>query len=403
MNATKWVEDLGFEEDPYRKRDPFEIPENRIIWNRTDLNEFMTDQIDPLLDKVENLYGAGLLIHGYLGSGKTWLCRFLSKSVKERIRKKYGKDPLIFQAHLKTEWRGLEFLYKDLVEDLYRKGFFDELKKYLDSLKEEQKTQIPSEGIIESKREEIAEEWVKEKLRAVTEHQYLTEALFSLWKAKETDVIWAWLRAESVPISDLREYNIYSKIGTDYDRFKTLSAMISVAKEMYPTVVLILDELRNMEEAKARELSEYLRELIDAHYERLFLLCTFTTTELDELYDLGYTAAFVDRLDNISRIDIIMAEAAPVFLREHHKVYRKHDFKIKDQLHPFSEKGIKKLVEILKPVKKVPRFILMNGGSLVKKFVSSEAKLIDEKFIMDNLSILKSDDLSEEILKQSKK
>jgi len=169
---------LGFEEEnPYEKRDPFKIPEEKIIWNRDDLNNKKEDIITPLLEKAQDLYRISLLIWGFNGSGKTWLSRYITKEIKKEI----GEEKvLVIPIRLTKESKPFKAIYSKFIACLETEKFFDkDLKEYCNSLESEIKEKI--ETALEGRSKSfVVESELKDELNFIIKNRELTNALFEI-------------------------------------------------------------------------------------------------------------------------------------------------------------------------------------------------------------------------------
>ena len=88
-----WFKKFDFRKDPYTPTDPFEIPLDFIKWNRDDLRDRW--KLERCIEDVTHGYRVGLRVYGPAGSGKTWLLRYLQKTLLEELGNKvaviYGK------------------------------------------------------------------------------------------------------------------------------------------------------------------------------------------------------------------------------------------------------------------------------------------------------------------------
>ena len=350
-----WYEKIGFGEDPYKRVDPPIIPFERIEWNRVDLGE-ERGKIDDLIEDIKNSYKVALLVYGPYGSGKTWLSRVIEKEILSEV-----KDALFIRTKIYGLQPNFSALYDIFIRDLISSD-----GKFLSKLESHLGTKI--------------DDWVK-----FFKNNDLANALYqlALQGPKKTTSL-NWLLDLGVTMGDLKNADITAKIGGDAHKYEIMKLLIEKSAEIFPLVILNVDELENANRPSfARQVGDVLRDLLDVFYERFVLLCSFSAESVEVWYDYGYSEALARRLNYIVKLDTIKREYAPTFLRKHQEVYRKKDAEIEDQLSPFTEEGIDKLIEIMEVDKRYPGYVLPNCGILARD-ASKEDKKVDAKFVIDH-------------------
>jgi|GEM_PF-3588565 len=350
-----WYEKIGFEEDPYKRVDPPLIPFERIEWNRFDL-QGEREKLDDLIEDVKNSYKVALLVYGPYGSGKTWLGRVIEKEILSEIN-----EALIIHTKLHGLQPNFSALYDIFIRDLISPD-----GKFLPKLESHLGNKI--------------DDWVK-----FFKNNDLANALYhlALQDTRKTTSL-NWLLDLGVTMGDLKNADITAKIGGDAHKYEIMKLLIEKSAEIFPLIILNVDELENANRPSfARQIGDVLRDLIDVFYEKFVLFLSITAGGAGEWYDYGYPEALSRRLDYIVKLDTIKREYAPTFLRRHHEVYRKKDTEIEDQLFPFTEDGIDKLIEIMEVDKRYPGYILPNCGILARDAAKEDRK-VDAKFVIDH-------------------
>lgn len=353
-------EKFDFEEDPFSIRDPMVIPENKIIWNREDLDEGKK-QLDRFIDYVINGRRIGMKIFGPAGSGKTWLLRYIQKIIKERLKEK----ALTIYIQISRMDPSFSVFYEKFIKQIK-----EHLKLILEKIyKEAGKTK---------------KEWIE-----YLKDRDIATILFNIHSDEKTEISEEWLSGKKLISSDLKNLGVFSSLEGDYKKYETFKYLIVKSLLSFLTFTLMVDEIGHLGSAAiARILGDSMRELIDSFYDRFSLICTYTARAADEMIDMGYNEFLYRRLEIEIKLDPLKSESAPSFFRLHNECYRKKGSKIKDQLHPFTKDGVKALIELMTPDKRYPGFIFTNCGYLVEEAVK-ESAIIDTKFINTHKKELK--------------
>ena len=185
--------------------------------------------------------------------------------------------------------------------------------------------------------------------------------------------------------SQLEKLSLTSSLSSDYVRFEMLVRILKQMKPVFPAIVLVIDELENASVKLAGQLSDSLRDMLDSFSENFTLLASFTAQKDEEWYDLGYSEALFRRLDYSVKLEALSLDSVVDFLRIHHHAYREPGAVVKDQLHPFAEKGAIALLENMKPGHQYPGYYLPNCRDLA---TICKGRSIDPDFVKDNLGRL---------------
>lgn len=345
-----WHENFQFREDPYSIRDPYTYPSLKFFkWNRDDLDR---TQLDVFLTRVLAGKRAGLKVYGPSGSGKTWLARIVEKGLKARQKK--GQ---VVYTRLTALDPSFSTLYDGFLESVTGEtltGVFQVLRKREKHTLLEWKTVIPDEN--------------------------LAACLWHLaYEPEKKDYCQMWLRGEKLTASDLDQLEVTSSLDRDIKKFRAMKGLIELLRAAYPFVTLIVDELENARPVYAKALSDVFRELVDAFYDRFSLLCCYTAERADDWFDLGYTDFLYSRLELLFSLDSITSSYAPTWLRKLNETYRKKTFS-GDQLAPFTEEGVQRLLELMSPGRRYPRYILSNCAILAEQAAATHT-LVEEGLV----------------------
>jgi len=348
-----WFKRFKFKIDPYRLLDPFRIPVDLIEWDRDDLEQ--RDNFFRFIEDVVAGNRVGLRAYGAIGSGKTWLMRYLQKALEERLGDKvavlYGKIPRVDPK--------FSTLYEILVEN-----WNEHREKVLEAVANEAGKDL--------------DDWEK-----LVEDNDLAACLYALHhqtKKEKVLICDQWLRGVKIGASDLRAVEMRSLLDSDYRKLGTLIRLLSLSLLAFDSCVLIVDELENAPASLARALGDALREMLDSFSKGFALACAYTAEAGDEILDWGYGAWLYRRMEYEMRLDAIEPDSAPEIFRIHHSVYREEGFE-GDQLLPFTEAGLWRLINLMRPEYQYPGYILVNCQKLGQFADDENVDLIDEKFI----------------------
>lgn len=350
-----WYRDFRFKQDPYSIRDPQVIPLSLIEWNRDDLGD--ANDFKQFLQSVLNTDRVGLKAYGQDGCGKTWLARVIEKNLVQAK----GKSLVIY-----TKIQRLQPEFSPFYE-LFLSGIRPHLDKILAALAKEAGP--------------TPDRWVQ-----VTGDQDLGQCLWHLYHMSNREDITRtcndWLDGLRLGRPELTRVSMSWPLDKDYRKFEVMRSLIGVSLYAFSTCTLIVDELENAPVQFARRLGDSLRDMIDSFYDRFSLVCMYTAEIADEMLDRGYGEFLYGRLEWAVKLDAVQLEYAPVLLRQHHSIYRSKTAKaeIKDQLWPFSEGGIKRLIQLMDRRKWYPRFIFINCGRLAREAAQAKEE-INEDFV----------------------
>lgn len=354
----EWYYD--FEENPYKLRpEPILLPDERIIWNRDDLDD--KENLENFIKAVLEGQSVGLRIWGDSGAGKTWLVRYIKKRLESEI-----ENPIIFYNRIVGAKSTFPEFYFDFITIIQ-----PQLEKLLSAV-----TQKIGMEIAHWK-----DYWENPNL-AIALHHINS-------KSTHEGVSREWLKG-AVSATALKGTEIVTTLGADYQKLEVLEKLLHNSAELFSTCILVLDELARVKSGFGRELGREIKDIFDGFYGKFGLICTYTGSTSDALVDY-YDTHFYERFEYDVGLKLIKRDYVPTFLRLHHQSYRKKDAKIKDQLYPFTKDAILGLVDLINPVKLVPRSILKSCGGLVLGAQKTGARIIDEKFVDDNARLIPPD------------
>ena len=354
-----WYEKFGFKDDPYVIRSPMVVPFENIKWNRNDL--FGKKSLNNFIERVLDGRRVGMRVYGPVGSGKTWLLRYIQKNLKEQSKSR----ALVLYTY--SYIPRLEPTFT-----VFYEKFISEIDQYLPKILAAIDKQAGHE---------------KANWNNYLPYKDLATSLSNIHDKENEDVYKAWLLGIRMSSSDLREFKLTSPLIGDFKKFEVIRTLIEKSLLTFSSFTLIVDELENAPPGLAKGLGDSLRDLLDSFYDRFSLVCGYTTEIADEIIDWGYGVFLYSRLEHEVKMETLVADASLEFLRIHHECYRKPDYKVEDQLFPFDESGIRRLIEIMDPKHCYPRFILTNCGVLAEEAAKQKVKLT-AKFVSDNKEFL---------------
>jgi len=356
-----WYEKFGFKDDPYVIRGPMRLPFEEINWNRDDLSD--KPSLDRFIERVLNSRRVGMKIYGGGGSGKTWLLRYIEKTLTERSKGKalvlytYGYIPALQPTF-----------------SIFYEKFLNEIEPHLPKILE----------AIDQKAAHKKVNWIRH-----LGDKDLATALWNIHEEGEVGVYKPWLSGERMSLTELHKIDIASPLVGDYKKYEVIRTLIEHSLLVFSSFTLIVDELENAPPVLAKGLGDSLRDLMDSFYDKFSLVCSYTTEIADEMIDWGYGIFLYGRLEHEVKMDALGVNAAIDFLRIHQKGYRKVGYKVEDQLFPFEESGVKRLIELIDPKDCYPRTILTNCGVLAEEAARQDAK-VTAKFVNGNKEFLSS-------------
>lgn len=349
-----WFSKFNFKDDPYVVRDPFTIPLEQIQWDRNDLGHRWN--LEKFVENIINGYRVGLKIYGPAGSGKTWLMRYLEKALTEKL----GPNVAIVYGKIYKGDPNFPALYDTLVRSWERYQ-----ETILDSIAEKA-------GVTDK-------EWAD----YIGEKDLAACLWFLKYKKNKEEVRFAenWLRGSRVSASELNKVSITSPLDKDYRKYLVLRKLLELSLSHFKSCLLIVDELENASTTFARGLGDFLRDLLDSFYERFGLACGYTTrAAADVLLDWGFGEFLFRRLEWEVRLDPVTADNAADIFRIYHSVYREEGFK-GDQLIPFTEDGLRKIIQIMDPKDWYPGLIFANCGVLGRIAAEQGVEKVDAEFV----------------------
>lgn len=349
-----WFKEFHFKADPYSTLDPFTISLEYIEWNRDDLRD--KSKLERFIEDVGDGYRVGLAVYGPSGSGKTWLLRYLQK----RLLEKFNDNIAVIRGRILRLEPTFGALYDDLVL-----SWNDQRARVLEAIEGEVDRKLPQ-----------WKEFIQDSDLAVCLHQMRYQQ-----QEEKVRICEHWLRGRKIGSGDLSNVGIGSSLDRDYHRYLTLRRLLGLSWWAFDTCVLVVDELENAQPARfAGALGDSLRDLLDSFAERFGLVCSYTANAADELLDFGFGEFLFTRLESHVGLDPITPEFAPTIFRVHHAAYRVEEY-TDDQLVPFTEGGLRRLINRMDGTRWYPRFILQNCGVLGRAALREGVDLVDEDFV----------------------
>ncbi len=348
-------EELGFVADPYNLPLSEKIEARFVLWNRSDLADQRTS-ISAFVTDCAQGYKASLLAFGPFGAGKTWLGRLIEKEVLAKC-----DEAVVLKTHVTRIQPDFEAVYQTFV----------------DSFLEDERTL----KLLDKKLDKQAD-WAE----LFPNNNDLGNALYHIKSNDDSAPIARnWLKAAPIPAGELKTAGISLRLASPIQRYEVMRCLIEKCVQLFPAVLLVVDELENADPKFARELSDVLRELLDSFVNRFAVCCLFSGESLDEFYDKGYVDALLSRITHKIPLASLTLTSAPDWLKKHQIQYRVAAFD-EDQLRPFTEAGLKKMLSLMRPEAMYPRQILTNCGHLARELKPSE--LIDPRFVENHQSRL---------------
>lgn len=346
-----WIEQAGFERDPYEKLDPFKIDDKYFRWNRPDLKQARAS-LDTFIDDVSQQKRVGLKVFGPIGSGKTWICKILELELRrkdENLLFLYTKVPKVEPT--------FQVVYRIAMECL--------LQNYM--------------GFLAKRVQELGGGTDRKAWERTIGENDLARMLAYYQSDTNRQLANKWLIGDKLTATELRDLKVVSAADSDFDRQELLKAVVKNVGKVFSTVVLAIDELENAIDI-ASALSDTLREMLDSFSERFALITSFTAQKDEEWYDFGYSEALNRRLDYSISLEALERDRVATFLRSHHQLYRRSDFKVKDQLEPFTEEGAMATLDATSEGNRYPGFYLANCREMVKLAIDKKVDL-DGEFV----------------------
>lgn len=350
-----WYDKFGFVDDPYRgATNPFQLPDNLFTWNRDDLKDNW--QFETFIQRVIDGYRAGLKVYGDVGSGKTWLLRMIDLSLKKK-----QKDVLSIRIPIE-EGSKFDAVYDEFIENL-----IPNLEQIRISIAKKVGLETPT----------------KEAWSALILDRNLAICLWQMHSRPETRYdCESWLGGEKLSRKELASLEMTTNLDKDYKKSDIIKSLIRVSQFAFSRVIVMVDELGFIRPpSAARAFSGILRDLLDSFSENFGLVCSYTATAADDLLDMGYGTWLYTRLEYSVFLEALDLDFIPQWLTSHHKVYRK--VKVENELLPFTENGIKALIQIMKREARYPRLIFENCTDLALE-ASRTDKVIDRDFVIQN-------------------
>lgn len=348
----------GFEENPYKTRpEPMFLSDKRIIWNRDDLDD--KEDLNNFIKSILEGRSVGLRVYGGIGSGKTWLVRYIQKELKSR-----SQNCIFFYSRLVGAKSTFSEFYFDFITDTA-----PELEKLLHAVTQK----------IGIKIEAWKKYWDIPNLAMALHHINSRDEHEGLSRM--------WLRGEPLSPTLLGAASINVRLASDNQKIEVLEKILHKASELFPICILALDDIALVKRGFGRELGRIIKDIFDGFYEKFGLICTYTGETSDSLLD-SYDQHFYERFEYEAGLSPIKKEYLPEFLRLHHSCYRQKDAKVEDELYPFIEEAVEMLANLMDPAKVLPRSILKSCGNLVLVASKAQKPKIDGEFIKENKNLI---------------
>jgi hypothetical protein len=357
-----WPEGFQFDKDPYEKLNPYLIDFQRLVWDRPDLPKAKKD-MDKFVCEVFEGKRIAIKLYGPSGCGKTWFTRIIQKELSEKLLKA-GKNMVFMYTKIPRYEGSLQIAYKIGIE-YFLENYFENLVK-----------------CVKNPQVEDWERLVNDHDLAMCFHKLLSGTPMQKIVARE------WLSGEKLSASDLSVLEISYSLDTDYERIEMLRKLIEELSNVFSNFVLVIDELENAQTKLAGQISDALRDLLDSFSDKFALVASFTAQKLDEWYDLGYTEQLDRRFDYSVELASLSLETISEFLRIHQRAYRKKGAKIEDELFPFTEEGVAKLLTMTPPEFHYPGYFLPNCKEIVRA-AEGKTKKIDSAFVEKNFPLVR--------------
>ena len=355
-----WYEKSGFKDDPYVIRSPMVVPFKQIKWNRNDLAD--KPSLDSFTERVLDRRRVGMRVFGSDGSGKTWLLRWIEKTLTEKSK---GKALVLYT-----------YSYIPRLEptfSVFYEKFISEIDSYLP----------PILKAIDEKADHKNVNWPP-----YLGDTDLATALSHIHDAENVDAYKRWLSGARMLTTELRDLSLSRPLERDYKKYEIMKTLITQSLLAFSSFTLIVDELENAPPVLARGLGDSLRDLLDSFYDGFSLVCSYTAEMADDIIDWGYGKWLYERLEHEVEMDAFKdPDAMMEFLRVHHECYRQAKYKVGDQLFPFEESGVRRLMELVDPKICYARPTLINCGVLAEQAARQDAKVTD-KFVDENKELL---------------
>jgi hypothetical protein len=348
-----------FEEYPYKIRpDPIYLPDEKIIWNRDDLDD--KENLEKFVKALLERRSVGLRIYGVPGSGKTWLIRYFQKELLSK-----DKNAVIFYVRIVGA--------KSTFSEFYS-NFMASTTKQLEEL---------LSAVVKKIGRDI-NKWI-----SYWGDPNLAKALHHIYSKDEHEMLARdWLADVPYSPAVLKAAGIFTRLATDMQKVDVLEKLLHKASELFSTCVLVLDDIALVKRGFGRELGRIIKDIWDGFYERFGLICTYTAEASGELIDAGYDLHFYRRFEYEVGLRPVKRDYVPTFLRLHHTCYRKKDAKIEDQLYPFTEDAIYKIIDLISPTSVLPGDILRTCGNIVLAAEKAKVKIIDKRFVDENQNLI---------------
>ena len=359
-----WYEELGFKANPYEgTKNPYEIPLEMLAWNRPDL-EREKKKLDDFVEDICEGRKVGLRMFGPNRSGKTWLTRLLEKEILYRRK----IDALFLYTKVEEFAPAFGLVYQMAIEGTLVR--FEKIAKYLK----------------ESKGDTSLKQWMD----AFPESEDLAHCFSCISQKSNEAIAKSWLLGDKVSAANLGKLEIVHQLDSDFKKFEALRHLFKLLSEAFQTVILVVDQLERASKVKeASVLSDILREMLDVFPDRFVLVLSFMGEKEEAWFSLGYSLALEGRLRYVIQLSPIDPNTVCDLMRTHHSLYRKQKDEKQDELRPFKESGIKKLLQIMRVQYHYPGYLLTNCEELAREALKTKKNIITESFVVSHKDSLR--------------
>jgi len=359
----KWYEQFEFKANPYEVKDPYEIPIEMLQWNRPDLAR-QKEILKAFVEDVSEGRKVGLRVLGPNRSGKTWLTRLLEKELL--YQKKI--DALFLYTKVFEFAPAFSNVYQQAIEQILKQ--FEKIAKY----------------VKENKGDTSLEQWKK----VFPESEDLAHCFFCISQKSDDVIAKSWLLGEKVSAPNLSKLGIIYRLDSDIKKFELLRQVLKFLSQAFQAVILVIDQLERATKIKeASVLSDILREMLDSFSDKFAVVCSFMGEKDAQWFSLGYSQALEGRLRYVIQLAPIDENFVCDLMRAHHSLYRKQKDEKLDELRPFNEPGLKKLLQIMPFEYHYPGYFLVNCEELAREAFKGEKNVITQSFVVSHKGSLR--------------
>lgn len=362
-----WCNKFGFDSNPYLKLDPFKIELDKLEWNRSDMSEQHT-ALQNFVEDLKDGQKASMRVLGAIGSGKTWFARIIEK-------------------YLLSKEKDAVFIYTKVpkLEPLFSNVYSIAIKDILDDFERISENVEKIAGGLDE------QSWLK-----IFEDEDLARGLCAICAGgKKANLARSWLMGNRLSGSALNAIDVVDAISSDFKRYQVLVELFKSLSKLFPTIVLVIDELENAPVKLAGGLSDSLRDMLSEFYEKFGLVCLYTAQSFDEWYEIGYTEALTRRIDYDVSLPELNVDAVTELVEKHHSLYRTKGFQIKSELFPFNESGINMVFNLTSEGRRYPGYFFPNCEAIIRSaYKEGRETAIDDAYVKKNGALMPYSDLA---------